>query len=110
MTYRSNLADFLKARCTEALRAAMDGDGEIEDAIAERLVDDVVRSPEVQRRIRSASPHERNKVAEEIPAFVRELQEQGFAPPSLLVPQGPDKMNVEPQAVKAMLHTRRQRP
>ena len=104
MTYRSNLADFLKARCTEALRAAMDGDGEIEDAIAERLVDDVVRSPEVQRRIRSASPHERNKVAEEIPAFVRELQEQGFAPPSLLVPQGPDKMNVEPQAVKAMLH------
>ena len=35
---------------------------------------------------------------------MRELQEQGFAPPSLLVPQGPDKMNVEPQAFKAMLH------
>ena len=35
---------------------------------------------------------------------MRELQEQGFAPPSLLVPQVPDKMNVEPQAFKAMLH------
>ena len=86
-----------------AVRAAMAEGGEIEDAIAERLVNDVVRSKEVQRRIKSASPGERAKVAEEITAFVRELQEQGFAPPSALTPQVPDLMNVEPQTFGAML-------
>ena len=35
---------------------------------------------------------------------MRELEERGFAPPSLLIPQRADKENVEPPGVKAMLH------
>ena len=105
MTPRSNLSDFIKDRCIEAARAAMaEGGGQIEDAIAERLLKDVVRNPKVQLRINEAGRNELEKFEKEIPGFMRELQELGFAPPSLLIPQRPDKMNVEPQAVKAMLH------
>ena len=42
MTPRSNLSDFIKERCIEAARAALGDGGEIEDAIAQRLVDDVL--------------------------------------------------------------------
>ena len=104
MTPRSNLSDFIKARCIAAARAALGGGGDVEEAIAQRLVDDVLRSPAVRLRVKNAGPQERAKVAKEIPEFVRELKEMGFAPPSVLIPQRPDKMNVEPQAVKAMLH------
>ena len=103
MTPRTNLSDFIKARCIEAARAAIGDGGEIEDAIAQRLVDDVLHSPKVRKRIKDAGPQEKAKFDKEFPEFVRELQERGFAPPSLLVPQGPDKMNAE-QTVKAMLH------
>ena len=103
MTPRSNLSDFIKARCIEALRAALGYGGQIEDAIAQRLVDDVLHSRKVRKRIHDAGPQEKAEFAKEFPEFVRELQELGVAPPSLLIPQRPDKMNVEPQAVKAML-------
>ena len=104
MTPRSNLSDFIKDHVIEAMRAAMaEGGGQIEDAIAERLLKDVVRNPKVQLRINEAGRNELEKFEKEIPGFMRELQELGFAPPSLLIPQRPDKMNVEPQAVKAML-------
>ena len=103
MTPRTNLSDFIKERCIEAARAALGDGGEIEDAIAQRLVDDVLHSRKVQKRIKDAGPQEKAKFDKEFPEFVRELQERGFAPPSLLVPQGPDKMNAE-QTVKAMLH------
>ena len=63
----------------------------------------MLRSPAVLLRVKRASPHERAKIAELIPEFVRELQELGFAPPSALTPQVPDLMNVEPPAVKGML-------
>ena len=105
MARRSNLSDFIKDRCIEAARAAMaEGGGQIEDAIAERLLKDVVRNPKVQLRIQKAGRNEREKFEKDIPGFRRELKEMGFAPPSVLIPQRPDKMNVEPQAVKAMLH------
>ena len=104
MARRSNLSDFIKDHVIEAMRAAMaEGGGQIEDAIAERLLKDVVRNPKVQLRINEAGRNELEKFEKEIPGFMRELQELGFAPPSLLIPQRPDKMNVEPQAVKAML-------
>ena len=103
MTPRSNLSDFIKERCIEAGVAALDGGGELAEALAQRLVDDVLRSPAVLLRVKRASPHERAKIAELIPEFVRELQERGFAPPSALTPQVPDLMNVEPPAVKGML-------
>ena len=65
----------------------------------------MLRNPKVQLAHQgSRQPHELAKFDKEIPEFVRELQEMGFAPPSLLIPQRPDKMNVEPPAVKAMLH------
>ena len=104
MTPRSNLSDFIKERCIEAARAAIGDGGDVEDAIAQRLVDDVLNSPKVRKRIKDAGPQEKAKFDKEFPEFVRELQELGVAPPSLLIPQRPDKMNVEPQAVKAMLH------
>ena len=103
MTFHSSLADFLKDRSIEALRAALADGGDIEDATAVRLVEDVLRSPEVLLRLKRASPHERVKAAEEFPKFMRELLDLGFAPPTMLVPERPDKMNVEPPAVKAML-------
>ena len=103
MTPRTNLSDFIKERCIEAARAALGDGGDIEDAIAQRLVDDVLNSPKVQKRIKDAGPQEKAKFDKKFPEFVRELQERGFAPPSSLVPQGPDKMNAE-QTVKAMLH------
>ena len=103
MTFHSSLADFLKDRYIEALRAALADGGAIDDAIAERLSKDVFRSPEVRLRVKRASPHEQVTAADEINVFLRELHELGYEPPSLLVPQRPDKMNVEPPAVKAML-------
>ena len=104
MTPRTNLSDFIKERCIEAARAALGGGGDVEEAIAQRLVDDVLNSPKVQKRIKDAGPQEKAKFDKKFPEFVRELQERGFAPPSLLIPQGPDKMNVEPSTFKAMLH------
>ena len=106
MTPRNNLSDFIKERCIEAARAALGGGGDVEEAIAQAqgLVDDVLDSPEVRRRIKNARPQEKAKFAKDLPEFVRELHELGVAPPSLLIPQGPDKMNVEPATVKAMLH------
>ena len=80
------------------------GAGDVEEAIAQGLVDDVLNSPAVRRRVKNAGPQEKAKFAKELPEFMRELQEMGFAPPSVLKPQGPDKMNVEPPFVKAMLH------
>ena len=67
MTPRSNLSDFIKERCIKAARAAIGGGGEIEDAIAQRLVDDVLRSPAVRLRIKNAGPQERAKFDKEIP-------------------------------------------
>ena len=75
MARRSNLSDFIKDRCIEAARAAMaEGGGQIEDAIAERLLKDVVRNPKVQLRIKKAGRNEREKFEKEIPGFMRELQ------------------------------------
>ena len=80
----SNLTEFLKDRCIEAARAAMAaGGGKIDDEIAERLVNDVLRDPKVMMRVKQASPQERAKVADEIPAFVHKLKELGFAPPKM---------------------------
>ena len=104
MTPRTNLSDFIKERCIEAARAALGDGGEIEDAIAQRLVDDVLNSPKVRKRIKDAGPQEKAKFDKKFPEFVRELQERGFAPPSVQTPQVTDKMNVEPPTVKAMLH------
>ena len=69
MTPRSNLSDFIKARCIAAARAALGGGGDVEEAIAQRLVDDVLRSPAVRLRVKNAGPQERAKVAKEIPGF-----------------------------------------
>ena len=103
MTYRVNLADFIMAKCIEAGVAALEEGGDLDEALAQHLVYDVLRSPEVLLRVKRASPHERAKIGELIPEFVRELQELGFLPPTLLIPQRQDKMNVEPPAVKAMI-------
>ena len=103
MTPRSNLSDFIKERCIKAARAALGGGGDVEEAIAQGLVADVLTSPAVHLRIKNAGPQEKAKFAKEFPEFVRELHELGVAPPSLLIPQRPDKMNDEKPAVKAML-------
>ena len=100
MTYRVNLADFIMAKCIEAGVAALEEGGDLDEALAQHLVYDVLRSPEVLLRVKRASPHERAKIGELIPEFVRELQELGFLPPTLLIPQRQDKMNVEPRPSK----------
>ena len=96
MTYRSNLSEFVKNRCIKALRAAIDDDGQIEDSIAERLVDDVLRSHAVRERVKLASANESNELAMDLTEFVRELTEVGLAPPSAVMPKEPDKMGDRP--------------
>ena len=75
--------------------------GEIEVGIAERVVNDVLRDPEIMAR--AASPQELSGLYKELPEIMRELEALQAAPPTLLIPQRPDKMNIEPPALHAML-------
>ena len=102
---RPSLADFIKARSIEAARTAMadgmaDG-GDIEARIAERVVNDVLQDPEVMARVKSLE--DLQGLASEMPEIMRELEAEQAAPPTLLIPQRPDKTNIEPPALHAML-------
>ena len=102
---RPSLADFIKARSIEAARTAMaeggaDG-GDIEARIAERVVNDVLQNPEVMARVKSLE--DLQGLASEMPEIMRELEAEQAAPPTLLIPQRPDKTNIEPPALHAML-------
>ena len=105
---RPSLADYIKTRCLKALRTAMadsmaDG-GDIEAKIAERVVTDVLEDPEVMARIKGVKGLEDLQgLAREMPEIMRELEAELAAPPTLLIPQRPDKMNIEPPALHAML-------
>ena len=105
---RPSLADFIKARCLEALRTTMadvmaDG-GDIEAKIAERVVEGVLRDPEVLARIKGVKGQEDLLgLAREMPEIIRELEAEQAKPPTLLIPQRPDKINIEPPALHAML-------
>ena len=105
---RPSLSDFIKARCLKALRTAMADvmayGGDIEAKIAERVVEGVLRDPEVLARIKGAKGQEDlQELAREMPEIMRELEAQQAAPPTLLIPQRPDKMNIAPEALHAML-------
>ena len=111
MTYRSNLSEFVKNRCIKALRAAIDDDGPVEDSIAERLVDDVLRSHAVRERVKLASANESNELARDLTEFVRELTEVGLkgvglAPPSAVMPKEPDKMGDRPSLFNGVRHAK----
>ena len=102
---RPSLANFIKARSIEAARTAMadgmaDG-GDIEARIAERVVNDVLQDPEIMARVKSLE--DLQGLASEIPKIMRELEAEQAAPPTLLIPQRPDKTNIEPPALHAML-------
>ena len=102
---RISLADFIKARSIEAARTAMaeggaDG-GDIEARIAERVVNDVLQDPEIMARVKSLE--DLQGLASEMPEIMRELEAEQAAPPTLLIPQRPDKTNIEPPALHAML-------
>ena len=102
MTYGSNhLSEFVKNRCIKALRAAIDDDGPIEDSIAVRIIDDVLRSHAVRERVKLASAKERYDLDGDIREFVRELTEVGLkgvglAPPSAVMPREPDWVRYGP--------------
>ena len=105
---RPSLSDFIKARCLKALRTAMADvmayGGDIEAKIAERVVEGVLRDPEVLARIKGAKGQEDlQELAREMPEIMRELEAEQAAPPTLLIPQRPDKMNIAPPALHAML-------
>ena len=102
---RPSLANFIKARSIEAARTAMadvmaDG-GDIEARIAERVVNDVLQDPEIMARVKSLE--DLQGLASEIPKIMRELEAEQAAPPTLLIPQRPDKTNIAPPALHAML-------
>ena len=102
---RPSLADYIKTRCLKALRTAMadvmaDG-GDIEAKIVERVVEGVLQDPEVLARVKSLE--DLQGLAREMPEIMRELEAELAAPPSLLIPQRPDEMNIEPPALHAML-------
>ena len=105
---RPSLADFIKARCLKALRTAMADvmayGGDIEAKIAERVVEGVLRDPEVLARIKGAKGQkDLQELAREMPEIIRELEAEQAKPPSLLIPQRPDKTNIAPEALHAML-------
>ena len=102
---RPSLANFIKARSIEAARTAMadgmaDG-GDIEARIAERVVNDVLQDPEIMARVKSLE--DLQGLASEIPKIMRELEAEQAEPPTLLIPQRPDKTNIAPPALHAML-------
>ena len=102
---RPSLANFIKARSIEAARTAMadgmaDG-GDIEARIAERVVNDVLQDPEIMARVKSLE--DLQGLASEMPKIMRELEAEQAAPPTLLIPQRPDKMNIAAPALHAML-------
>ena len=102
---RPSFADYIKTRCLKALRTAMaDGmanGGDIEARIAERVVNDVLQDPEIMARVKSLE--DLQGLASEMPEIMRELEAEQAAPPTLLIPQRPDKTNIEPPALHAML-------
>ena len=102
---RPSLANFIKARSIEAARTAMaDGmayGGDIEARIVERVVNDVLQDPEIMARVKSLE--DLQGLASEMPKIMRELEAEQAAPPTLLIPQRPDKTNIEPPALHAML-------
>ena len=105
---RPSLADYIKTRCLKALRTAMadvmaDG-GDIEAKIAERVVEGVLQDPEVLARIKGVKGQEDLLgLAREMPEIMRELEAEQAAPPTLLIPQRPDKTNIAAPALHAML-------
>ena len=102
---RPSLADYIKTRCLKALRTAMadsmaDG-GDIEAKIAERVVEGVLEDPAVLARVTNLK--ELQELAREMPEIMRELEAEQAKPPTLLIPQRPDKTNIAPPALHAML-------
>ena len=105
---RPSLADYIKTRCLKALRTAMADvmayGGDIEAKIAERVVEGVLQDPEVLARIKGVKGQEDLLgLAREMPEIMRELEAEQAAPPTLLIPQRPDKMNIAAPALHAML-------
>ena len=105
---RPSLADYIKTRCLKALRTAMADvmayGGDIEAKIAERVVEGVLQDPEVLARIKGVKGQEDLLgLAREMPEIMRELEAEQAAPPTLLIPQRPDKTNIAAPALHAML-------
>ena len=102
---RPSFADYILTRCLKALHTAMadsmaDG-GDIEAKIAERVVEGVLQDPKVLARVKSLK--ELQELASEMPKIMRELEAEQAKPPSLLIPQRPDKMNIAAPALHAMM-------
>ena len=102
---KRSFADYILTRCLKALRTAMadsmaDG-GDIEAKIAERVVEGVLEDPAVLARVTNLK--ELQELAREMPKIMRELEAEQAAPPTLLIPQRPDKMNIAAPALHAML-------
>ena len=64
MTPRSNLSDFIKERC---IKAARGGGGDVEEAIAQGLVDDVLKSPAFHLRVKNAGAAGKGEVRQGVP-------------------------------------------
>ena len=102
---KRSFADYILTRCLKALQTAMadsmaDG-GDIEAKIAERVVEGVLEDPKVLARAKSLK--ELQELVREMPKIMRELEAELARPPSLLIPQRPDKMNIAAPALHAML-------
>ena len=102
---KRSFAEYILTRCLKALQTAMadsmaDG-GDIEAKIAERVVEGVLQDPKVLARVKSLK--ELQELASEMPKIMRELEAEQAKPPSLLIPQRPDKMNIAAPALHAMM-------
>ena len=67
MTPRTNLSDFIKERCIEAARAALGGGGDVEEAIAQRLVDDVAELSKSAKAHQGRRAAGKGEVRQEVP-------------------------------------------
>ena len=100
---RPSLADYLKPLIIEAVPPALRASPNIEEEVAKVIVD-LLRKPDVARRVKSYSPQERALFHREIPMLLQELECLGYAPRELLIPRREVlEGDIEPEAVGAML-------